>query len=123
MSVTAATASARSAAARILAGAMTTNELSGKQRRWLRGKAHSLKPVVQMGGKGLTDAVVAEVDRALDVHELIKVRLTGEREEREEAVSDLAERVGAETVGVTGKVAILYRENPLPEKRQVRLPR
>ena len=101
---------------------MTMTDLSGKQRRWLRGRAHVLKPVVQMGGKGLTDTLVAEVDRALDSHELIKVRLTGEREEREEAVVDLVERVGAETVGITGKVAILFRQNPLPERRQVRLP-
>jgi RNA-binding protein len=99
------------------------SDLSGKQRRWLRGQAHALKPVVQLGDKGLTDAVVAEVDRSLDAHELIKVRLVGERDEREAAAADLADRVEAEAVGLTGKIAILFRPHPEPDKRRVRPPR
>jgi RNA-binding protein len=99
------------------------NDLTGKQRRWLRGQAHSLKPVVQLGEKGLTDAVVAEVDRSLDAHELIKVRLVGERDEREAQAADLADRVEAEAVGLTGKVAIFYRPHSEPDKRRVKPPR
>ena len=78
------------------------SDLSGKQRRWLRGQAHSLKPVVQLGARGLTDAVVAEVDAALEVHELIKVRLAGDRDERQAVAADLADRVEAAAVGLTG---------------------
>jgi RNA-binding protein len=99
------------------------SDLTGKQRRWLRGQAHALKPVVQLGGKGLTDTVVAEVDRSLDAHELIKVRLVGERDEREAVAADLADRVEADAVGLTGKIAILYRPHPEPEKRRLRPPR
>jgi len=99
------------------------SDLSGKQRRWLRGQAHALKPVVQLGGKGLTDTVVAEVDRSLDAHELIKVRLVGERDEREAVAADLADRVEADAVGLTGKIAILYRPHPEADKRRIRLPR
>lgn len=98
-------------------------DLTGKQRRWLRGQAHPLKPVVQLGEKGLTDAVVAEVDRSLDAHELIKVRLVGERDEREAQAADLADRVDAEAVGLTGKIAIFFRPHSEPDKRRLRPPR
>lgn len=98
------------------------SELTGKQRRWLRARAHGLEPVVQVGGKGLTDAVVAETDRALEAHELIKVRLVGDREEREEAAAALAERSGAEALGIVGKVAMLYRRHAEPERRRLRPP-
>lgn len=99
------------------------SELTGKQRRWLRGRAHDLDPVVQLGAKGLTDAVVAEVDRSLEAHELIKVRLAGERDEREVTAATLADRTNAHAVGTIGKVAILYRPHPDPEERQVKPPR
>jgi len=98
------------------------SDLSGKQRRWLRGQAHSLKPLVQLGARGLTDAVVAEVDTALEAHELIKVRLAGDRDGREAMAADLADRVEAEAVGLTGHVAILYRQHDDSEKRRVRPP-
>lgn len=96
--------------------------LTGKQRRWLRAQAHALDPVVEVGGKGLSDAVVAETERALDAHELIKVRLVGGRDEREAIAAELAERSGAEAVGIIGKVAMLYRRQPDPERRRLRPP-
>jgi RNA-binding protein len=99
------------------------SELTGKQRRWLRAQAHGLEPVVQVGGKGLTDGVVAETERALESHELIKVRLVGDREEREAAAAELAERAGAEALGIVGRVAMLYRQQDDPEKRRLRPPR
>jgi RNA-binding protein len=98
------------------------SELTGKQRRWLRAQAHALDPVVEVGGKGLSDAVVAETERALDAHELIKVRLVGDRDEREAIAAELAERSGAEAVGIIGKVAMLYRRQPDPERRRLRPP-
>jgi RNA-binding protein len=98
------------------------SELTGKQRRWLRARAHGLEPVVHVGGKGLTDAVVAETDRALEAHELIKVRLVGDREEREEAAAALAERCRAEALGIVGNVAMLYRRHAEAERRRLRPP-
>jgi RNA-binding protein len=98
------------------------SELTGKQRRWLRAQAHGLEPVVHVGGKGLTEGVVAETDRALAAHELIKVRLVGDREEREEAAAALAERCGAEALGIVGKVAMLFRRHAEPERRRLRPP-
>jgi RNA-binding protein len=88
-------------------------QLTEKQRRHLKGLAHPLKPVVLMGNSGLTDAVVAETQRALNDHELIKVRLPGlEREQRDAALTALAERTESALVTRIGHVAVLYRANP-----------
>ena len=96
--------------------------LTSRQRRWLRGEAHALSPLVQVGGKGVTDAVAAELDRALGVHELVKVRLAGERDERQAAAGELAERTRSHLVGLVGRVATLYRQHPDPESRRYRVP-
>lgn len=88
-------------------------QLSEKQRRHLKGLAHPLKPVILMGNGGLTDAVVAETQRALADHELIKVRLPGlERKERDAALELLAQRTESLMVTRIGHVAVLYRANP-----------
>jgi putative YhbY family RNA-binding protein len=87
-----------------------------KQRKALKARAHSLNPIVHIGGKGLTDAVVAEVDRALNAHELIKVRAAAmDRDEREAALASLAGRLGADAVQHIGKVLVLFR--PKPEEK------
>ena len=79
----------------------------------LKARAHSLEPVVIIGGKGLTDEVVNEVDRALTAHELIKVRAPGlDRDAREAAFRTLAERTGAAAVQSIGKVFVFYRKKP-----------
>lgn len=95
--------------------------LTSKDRARLRALAHGLDPIVQVGKQGIRDAVVGEVERALLAHELIKVRLAGEREEREAMARELAERTGSALAGTIGKVAILYRHHPEPEKRRIRL--
>lgn len=88
-------------------------QLSERQRRHLKGLAHPLKPVILMGNAGLTDAVVAETQRALNDHELIKVRLPGlDREDRDAALALLAERTGSTMVTRIGHVAVLYRAHP-----------
>ena len=88
-------------------------QLSEKQRRHLKGLAHPLKPVILLGNAGLTDAVVAETQRALNDHELIKVRLPGlDREDRDAALALLAERTGSTMVTRIGHVAVLYRAHP-----------
>jgi RNA-binding protein len=86
-------------------------ELSGKQKRSLRAMAHSLKPVVQVGNAGLSDAVLNEIDLALSHHELIKVRMHGP-EDKKVAADALAQRAGAALCGVVGHTVILFRPNP-----------
>ena len=96
--------------------------LTSAQNRFLRGQAHELKAMLQVGGKGVTDAVAAEVDGALEHHELIKVRIAAEdRETRDGVIAALVERSGAALVQRIGHVAILYR--PSRDRRQIVLPR
>lgn len=99
-----------------------TGDLTGAQRKHLRGLAHGLDPAVRVGQKGLSRAVEREVDRALDRHELIKVKLAGDREERRVQAEALVRGAGARLVGTIGTIAVLYRRHPDPAQRKVRLP-
>jgi RNA-binding protein len=96
-------------------------ELTGAQRKYLRGMAHYLKPVVQLGKNGLTDPVIQSIDKALDDHELIKVRVAGSDGKRELA-DQIAERTDSAWVGMVGFVVTLYRQQEDPEKRTIDLP-
>ena len=86
--------------------------LKPSQKRYLRGLAHALKPVIMIGNKGITDTLVAELSLALDHHELIKVKLAGDdREARAAQIAELGEVSSAELVQSIGKVACFYRRN------------
>lgn len=96
--------------------------LTSAQTRFLRGQAHDLKAMLQVGGKGLTDAVVAEVDLALEHHELIKVKVgADDRDARDAMIAALCEGTGAALVQRIGHTAVLYRASR--DKRQIVLPR
>ena len=87
--------------------------LSAAERSALRARAHRLDPVVLVGGGGLTAAVVAEVDRALAAHELIKVRVMGaERSGRAALLAELCAVTSAAPVQHIGKILVLYRKRP-----------
>ena len=89
------------------------NALTPRERAHLKARAHALNPVVQIGGSGLTEGIVAEVDRALTAHELIKVRIAGDDREKRIAVGDeLCARTGAAAVHRVGKILILWRPRP-----------
>lgn len=96
--------------------------LSNPQRRYLRGLAHSLHPVVLLGEKGLTVAVQKELEQALLIHELVKVRVNApDRETRDAWASSMAQDAGAQVVQQIGHVLTLYR--PHPEQPRLQLPR
>ncbi|MDI1352336.1 MAG: ribosome assembly RNA-binding protein YhbY [bacterium] len=81
-------------------------------RQSLKAQAHQLKPVILLGAKGLTEAVVAETNIALQVHELIKVKINGaEKEDRLAMANDLCIQLKAELVQLIGNTAIIYRKN------------
>jgi putative YhbY family RNA-binding protein len=85
--------------------------LTPAERKALKAKAHKLDPVVHVGAKGLTDEVIAEIDRALQAHELIKVRAaTLDRNAREEAFELIAQKTHAQAVQHIGKVFVLFRK-------------
>ena len=96
---------------------MATKALTEKQLRFLRGKAHALKPVVMLGNKGLTDNVVAETVQALRDHELIKVRVrAADRAARDTTLATLVARTDCALVTRIGHVAVLYKAAaPIPK--------
>ncbi len=94
--------------------------ISEKQRRQLKKLVHHLKPVVIVGQNGLTDAVLNEVDVALEAHELIKVRINaGDRDERQAMQEHICKASGADLVQSIGHVAAFYRRHPKKPKIQL----
>lgn len=82
------------------------------KKKKFKSDAHSLKPVVMIGQAGLTAAVIAEIEVALDYHELIKVRIRAEREERKAIADEICTVTGAELVQSIGQIIVIYRYNP-----------
>ncbi|MBS0570540.1 MAG: YhbY family RNA-binding protein [Proteobacteria bacterium] len=95
--------------------------LASSQKRYLRGLAHSLKPVILIGNKGVTPALLKEFSLALDQHELVKVKLGDDRDERKAHIVELGAGAKAELVQSIGRVACFYRRND--EKPKLALPR
>ena len=82
-------------------------------KKFLRARAHALKPVVITGQHGVTPAVLNEINLALDHHELIKVRVNAaERDERQAMTRQICAEAGAELIQAIGHVITLYRKNP-----------
>jgi RNA-binding protein len=87
--------------------------LTETQRKYLRRLGHDRNPVVLVGQSGISPNLVAELDRALGDHELVKVRArVGERETRDAILTELASLTGSEVVQRIGHVALYYRRNP-----------
>ena len=90
--------------------------LSGKQKHYLRGLAHSRPAIVTVGNAGPTDAVVTELDTALAHHELVKIKLAGmDRQQRKSAMQNLCEATGAQEVQLIGNMGVVYRANTDPK--------
>ena len=86
--------------------------LNNKQNRFLRAQAHSLKPVVLIGGAGLTDNVINEIHHALDDHELIKVRVNADdREDKKAMIDQISRQTESDQVQTIGHIGIFYRQN------------
>ncbi|WP_111494367.1 MULTISPECIES: ribosome assembly RNA-binding protein YhbY [Marinobacter] len=98
--------------------------LSPEQRREYRAIAHHLKPVVMIGDKGLSEGLQQELERALDDHELIKVKIASpDRDERREAIEALCQESGAELVQMIGKIAVILRRAAKPNPKLSNLQR
>jgi RNA-binding protein len=96
--------------------------LSALQKRYLRGIAHSLSPVVMVGQKGVTPAVLKEFDGALSHHELVKVKLAdADRDDRALTIEVLRDSSKSELVQSVGRIACFYRRNP--QQPKIELPR
>ncbi|WP_118879066.1 ribosome assembly RNA-binding protein YhbY [Haemophilus haemolyticus] len=98
---------------------MTT--LSTKQKQFLKGLAHHLNPVVMLGGNGLTEGVLAEIENALNHHELIKVKVSGaDRETKQLIIDAIVRETKAAQVQTIGHILVLYRPS---EEVKIQLPR
>lgn len=97
-------------------------EIASSDRKYLRGLAHALSPLVRVGGAGVTAAVVAALDEALAAHELVKVKIADEREARKRVAVELAGATESVLAGQVGQMAILYRPAADPEDRRIALP-
>jgi RNA-binding protein len=96
-------------------------ELTVKQRQYLKGLAHSLDPVVMIGDKGLTEAVIKEINVSLTAHELIKIRVFGDdRELRNNFITKICDVTESALVQHIGKLLVFYRPN---EKSKITLPK
>ncbi len=95
--------------------------LSTKQKQFLKGLAHHLSPVVMLGGNGLTEGVLAEIDNALNHHELIKVKIAGANRETKQLIIDaIVRETQSSNVQTIGHILVLYRPS---EEGKIQLPR
>ncbi len=93
--------------------------LTKEQKKYLVGICHHLQPVVMTGQRGLTERVMAEIDLALDKHELIKVRLRAGRKDRQLWIKRILDHTGAETVQKIGMIACFYKRNTKDPKLEL----
>ena len=98
--------------------------LKGFQKQHLKGLAHAYKPVVHIGQKGLSENLVDSLEEALESHELIKIKFIDckEKTQKKDLIKQMESISKCELVGMTGHIAILFRQNRNPEKRKISVP-
>lgn len=95
--------------------------LTGKQKRFLRGKAHHLNPIFQVGKTGVNENMIQQVNEALEKRELIKVQILQNcMEDKEDVAVEMSEGTDAEVVQIIGNVIVLYKESE--ENKEIQLP-
>ena len=101
-----------------------TDTLKGYQLNYLRSLAHTLKPVLLVGQKGVTDTVVLSLEEALDHHEIIKVKFIEKKAKADKLamVEVMQKATAAHFVGMVGHIVTLYRPHPDKKKRKIQLP-
>ncbi len=97
--------------------------MKGYQRIHVKGQAHHLEPIVRIGHNGVSEGVVHFIEKALESHELIKVKFAEFKDRKKELSQQIAESTDCEIIGIIGNTAIFFRQNPDPEKRKIRVPR
>jgi len=99
-------------------------QLTGAQRKYLRGLAHHLNPGALVGRTGVTSALLEEIEKALDAAELIKIKFVDhkDKETKTSLLDDIVRKTRACPAGMVGHVAVLFRQHKDPEKRRIKLP-
>jgi len=96
--------------------------LTGKQKAYLKKLVHSTKPVVMIGGKGVSEQVIRTINEELELKELIKIKFADFKEQKKELFPQIAEQVNAFAIDLIGNIGILYRQNEDPEKQKIKIP-
>lgn len=95
--------------------------LSNKQKQYLKGEAHHLKPVVMIGANGLTEGVLAEIENALVFHELIKVKVSAEDRDTKKLICEaIIRETGAAQIQLIGSILTLFKQS---EEKKIALPK
>ena len=94
-------------------------KLNKENIKQLKSMAHNLKPLVQIGQKGVTDTLIGAISEALEDHELIKLKFMAFKDEKSEIVDDIVSKTGAELVSVIGNIAILFKVSTKEDKRVI----
>lgn len=102
---------------------MSALELSSQERKFLRGLAHELDPLVLIGKGGLSEGVLETIEHALESHELIKVKFNDFKEKKSELAAEIVAETGAALVGSIGHVVVLFRPARDEKKRKITLPK
>jgi RNA-binding protein len=96
-------------------------ELTSTERKRLRGLAHNLKPVLQIGKSGVASSQLAAIQQALEAHELIKLKFQDFKDQKNELIEIITQKTECQLAGIIGHIAILYKEHAEVEKRKIRL--
>ena len=96
-------------------------DLTSAQKKYLRGLAHSLEPIVLIGKKGFSTELCEAITKALNDHELIKVKFNDFKEDKKELSCLLEQNTDSNLVGLVGNIAILYKEQKDKKKRRIEL--
>ena len=85
-------------------------QLNNKQKKFLKAKAHALKPVITIGNKGISENLISELNESLDAHELLKIKLPGvEKKDRSMLLTEVCEKTKAHEIGLIGRIGIVFR--------------
>ena len=98
------------------------NNLSSSERKYLRGQAHHLEPVVLIGKNGIKDGTIESINKVLQTRELIKIKFREFKDEKLSLSEKIAELTNSQVVGVIGHTVIIFRQNPDSDKRQIHIP-
>ncbi|MBI9031653.1 YhbY family RNA-binding protein [bacterium] len=96
--------------------------LTGKQKAYLKKLVHATKPLVMIGGKGVSEQVIKAIDEELTLKELIKIKFSDFKEQKKEIFPQIAEQVDAIAIDLIGNIGILYRQNSDPDKQKINIP-
>jgi RNA-binding protein len=99
--------------------------LKSYQKKFLRGLAHDLKPIVFIGQKGITPTLLESLNQALSDHELIKIKFIEfkEKEHKKKFMAEIEAKTGCQEAGIIGHMAIVFRSHADTEKRKIVLPK